>query len=128
MVEIGRRAGIFREPGHALKQDSELIVNGVLDAPGEGRRLARWIHSGWARTDASLGETRSEVPDRGGNKRIIGRTGYGSGVSRLPERPDTTCQLPCPDCNRRRDAKPFEEFVRDRLADGNEWTDYNPDD
>ena len=28
--------------------------------------------------------------------------------------------------NRRRGAKPFEQFLVERLSDGNEWTDYEP--
>ncbi len=57
----------------------------------------------------------------------------------LPERPDVdhigakarggsddagNKQLLRPNCNRRRGAKPFTQFVAERLADGNEWTDY----
>ena len=36
-------------------------------------------------------------------------------------------QLLCPNCNRRRQDKLSKEFIAERLAGGNEWTDYVPD-
>ena len=85
------------------------------------------------------------MPDWGGDKRIIDayrlkQRGFCPGcLAVLPERPAAdhiraktrsgsdeaeNKQLPCPNCNRRRDAKPFAQFLAERLTDGNEWTDY----
>jgi len=91
----------------------------------------------------------ADVPQWGGDKRIIDayrirQWGFCPGcLAVLPERPDVdhirakakggsedaaNKQLLCPNCNRRRGAKSFDEFLAERLADGNEWTDYEPQD
>lgn len=106
---------------------------------------------GWELTDQAFArrdEQVAEVPDWGGDKRIIDayrlkQWGFCPGcLAVLPKRPDVdhirpkakggkdtadNKQLLCPNCNRRRGAKPFEEFVAERLADGDETTDYVPD-
>ena len=113
-------------------------------------RTGREIY-GWRLTDETFERRNREVtdvPDWGGDRRIIQayRTkqwGFCPGcLAVLPERPDVdhirarsqggsdeavNKQLLCLNCNRRRGAKPFEVFVDERLADGNEMTDYPPD-
>lgn len=106
---------------------------------------------GWALTDGAFArrdEVVTEVPEWGGDERIIEayrlkQWGFCPGcLAVLPKRPDVdhikararggqdtadNKQLLCPNCNRRRGAKPFEEFVAERLADGDGTTDYVPD-
>lgn len=153
---IGRRAGIFREPGYAVKQGNDYIVGGVLNSLVKDGLLTKCTQlnnrAGWELTDEAFERRDREVsaiPDWGGDKRIIEayrikQWGFCPGcLTVLPERPDVdhiraiasggadsaeNKQLLCPNCNRRRGAKPFNQFVAERLADGNEWTDYIPDD
>lgn len=128
---------------------NSLVKDGLItkceQRSGSGRK------DGWELTDAEFqrrDQEVSEVPDWGGDKLIIQayrskQWGFCPGcLSVLPERPDVdhiqaraqggedtaeNKQLLCPNCNRRRGAKPFEEFVAERLADGSDWTDYPPD-
>lgn len=158
-AEIGRRAGIFREPGYASKQGNDQIVWGVLNSLVKDSLLTKCPQDksnpekldGWMLTEEMF-EKRdrevAEIPEWGGDKRIIDayrlkQWGFCPGcLAVLPERPDVdhvkakargggdtadNKQLLCPNCNRRRGAKPFEEFVSERLADGSKWTDYEPD-
>ncbi|MCY4007926.1 MAG: HNH endonuclease signature motif containing protein [Rhodobacteraceae bacterium] len=153
-AEIGRRAGIFRESGYAQKQGNDAIVWGVLSSLVKDGLLDKCVQSnnrmGWKLTQCAFDQRDREVgdiPDWGGDKRIIDayrlrQWGFCPGcLAVLPERPDVdhirakarggsddaeNKQLLCPNCNRRRGAKPFAQFVAERLADGNEWTDYVP--
>ncbi len=153
-AEIGRRAGIFREPGYAVKQGNDYIVTGVLNSLVKDRLLTKCTQAngrpGWELTDTAFkrrDQEVGEVPDWGGDKRIIAayrlkQWGFCPGcLAVLPERPDIdhieptsrggsdeagNKQLLCPSCNRGRGAKPFTEFLAERLDDGNEWTDYQP--
>lgn len=153
-AEIGRRAGIFREPGYATKQGNDHIVWGILNSLVKDGFITKCRQKnkqwGWELTDGTFAKRDqevSEIPDWGGDKRIIAayrvkQWGFCPGcLAVLPERPDVdhirakskggqdsaeNKQLLCPNCNRRRGTKPFEEFVAERLADGDEWTDYNP--
>ena len=152
---IGRRAGIFREPGYAVKQGNDYIVTGVLNSlvkdglfdkciQANGRNGGELTNQAFVQRDQEV----AEVPDWEGDRRIIEayrlkQWGFCPGcLAVLPERPDVdhirarakggddtaeNKQLLCPNCNRRRGANPFEEFVAGRLADGNKWTDYDPD-
>ena len=152
---IGRRAGIFREPGYAVKQGNDYIVTGVLNSLVKDGLLDKCVQAngrnGWELTDRAFAQRDAEVgdvPDWGGDRRIIEayrvrQWGFCPGcLAVLPERPDVdhvrararggsddaaNKQLLCPNCNRRRGAKPFDEFVAERLADGTEWTDYEPE-
>ena len=154
-AEIGRRAGIFREPGYAQKQGNDAIVWGVLNSFVKDRLLDKCKQPnnkmGWELTQMAFDQRDQEVqdvPDWGGDKRIIDayrlkQWGFCPGcLAVLPSRPDVdhirakarggsddagNKQLLCPNCNRRRGAKPFEVFLAERLADGTEWTDYIPD-
>lgn len=153
-AEIGRRAGIFAEAGYASRQGNDYIVWGVLNSLVRDRLLDKCKQSkgrpGWCLTQEAFAKRDREVaetPDWGGDKRIIEayrikQWGFCPGcLAVLPERPDvdhvrarkaggsddaSNKQLLCPNCNRRRGAMPFDEFVLARLADGNEWTDYGP--
>lgn len=153
-AEIGKRAGIFRESGYAMKSGNDNIVWGVLNSLVKDRLLDKCMQPngrpGWELTDRAFEQRDAEVsdvPDWGGDKRIIQayrikQWGFCPGcLAVLPERPDVdhirarakqgadtaeNKQLLCPNCNRRRGAKPFNQFVAERLADGNEWTDYIP--
>ncbi len=153
-AEIGRRSGIFREPGYATKQGNDHIVWGILNSLVKDRLLTKCAQAngrpGWALTDDAFARRDrevAEIPDWGGDKRIIDlyrlkQWGFCPGcLAVLPERPDVdhirakarggsddagNKQLLCPNCNRRRGAKPFDEYVAERLADGSEWTDYEP--
>lgn len=154
-ADIGRRAGIFREAGYAVKQGNDYIVTGVLSSLVKDNLLTKCLQAngrpGWELTDATFNardQEVAEVPDWGGDKRIINayrikQWGFCPGcLAVLPKRPDVdhvrakadggddgadNKQLLCPNCNRRRGAKPFNEFLADRLADGTPWTDYDPD-
>ena len=154
-AEISRRAGIFREPGYAQKQGNDSIVWGVLNSLVKDNLLDKCRQAngrmGWQLTAAAFQQRDREVaavPDWGGDKRIIAayrlkQWGFCPAcLAVLPKRPDvdhirakvkggtdepSNKQLLCPNCNRRRGSKPFTEFLAERLADGNEWTDYIPD-
>ncbi len=154
-AEIGGRAGIFREPRYARKQGNDDIVWGVLSSLVKDGLLDKCVQTnnrnGWKLTGRAFDQRHAEVgdiPDWGGDKRIIDayrlrQWGFCPGcLAVLPERPDVdhirakavggsdeaeNKQLLCPNCNRRRGAKPFLQFVEERLSDGNEWTDYVPD-
>ena len=155
-AEIGRRGGIFREPGYAVKQGNDYIVTGVLNSLVKDQLLTKCTQNngrpGWELTDAAF-ERRdqevAEVPDWGGDKHIIDayrrkQWGFCPGcLAVLPDRPNVdrvrakahggsdtadNKQLLCPNCNRRRRAESFAQFLAKRLADGNEWTDYEPSD
>lgn len=154
-AEIGRRAGIFREPGYATAQGNDYIVWGVLNSLVKDGLLDKCMQSnnqwGWELNDSAFAQRDKEVadtPDWGGDKRIIDayrakQWGFCPGcLAVLPKRPDVdhirakakggsddakNKQLLCPNCNRRRGAKPFGQFLAERLADGNKWTDYEPD-
>ena len=153
-AEIGRRADIFKEPGFAVRQGNDYIVTGVLNSLVKDRLLDKCRQpngrGGWKLTKSAFEQRDaevSEVPDWGGDKRIIAayrlkQWGFCPGcLAVLPERPDVdhirararggsdsaeNKQLLCPNCNRRRGAKPFNEFLKERLADGDKWTDYIP--
>ena len=153
-ADIGRRAGIFREPGYASKEGNDHIVWGILNSLVKDKLLTRCKQknkkSGWQLTKETFDKRYAEVsacPDWGGKKRIIEASllkqwGFCPGclavLSKTPyvnhvkaksvggEDIATNKQLLCPNCTRRRGAKPFEEFVAERLKDGNEWTDYTP--
>lgn len=128
---------------------NSLVKDNLLDkCPKSDKRPHK--RDGWELTDASFRRRDKEVvevPDWGGDKRIIEayrqrQWGFCPGcLAVLPLRPDVdhiraraqggtdapeNKQLLCPNCNRRRGKKPFEEYVAERLADGNEWTDYEP--
>ena len=154
-AEIGRRAGIFREPGYAQKQGNDAIVWGVLNSLVKDKLLNKCDQlngrKGWELTERAFNQRDQEVsdiPDWGGDKRIIDayrikQWGFCPGcLAVLPERPDVdhirakakgggdeaeNKQLLCPNCNRRRGAKRFDDFVAERLADGIEWNDYIPE-
>lgn len=153
-AEIGRRADIFREPGYATKQGNDHIVWGILNSLVKDNLLEKCVQKndrpGWELTETAFrqrDEKVSAVPDWGGDKRIIEayrlkQWGFCLGcLAVLPKRPDVdhirarakggadsaeNKQLLCQNCNRRRGAKPFMEFLKERLADGDEWTDYDP--
>lgn len=153
-AELGRRAGIFREPGYATKQGNDHIVWGILNSLVKDGFVTKCTQKngrpGWELTDDAFvarDKEVSEIPDWGGDRRIIAayrlkQWGFCPGcLAVLPERPDVdhirskakggkdsaeNKQLLCPNCNRRRGAKPFEKFVAERLADGGKWTDYEP--
>ena len=153
-AEISRRAGIFREPGYATKQGNDQIVWGVLNSLVKDGLLTKCQQinqrAGWELTDAAFAQRDQQVsvmPNWGGDRRIIDayrvkQWGFCPGcLAVLPERPDVdhirararggddsaeNKQLLCPNCNRRRGAKPFKEFIAERLADGSSWTDYEP--
>lgn len=158
-AEIGRRAGIFREPGYASKQGNDHIVWGILNSLVKDDLVTKCVQritktgkkiKGWKLTDDTFEQRNKEVtkvPDWGGDKRIIKayrkkQWNFCVGcLAVLPKKPDVdhirakskggadtadNKQLLCPNCNRRRGAKPFEEFVKERLSDGDEDTDYVP--
>ncbi|MEM7072286.1 MAG: HNH endonuclease signature motif containing protein [Pseudomonadota bacterium] len=153
-AEISRRAGIFREPGYATKQGNDHIIWGILNSLVKDNLITKCDQKnkrpGWELTQKAFerrNDEISDIPNWGGDKRIIAfyrakQWGFCPGcLAVLPERPDVdhkqakarggkdsaeNKQLLCPNCNRRRGAKPFEEFVAERLADGNQWTDYKP--
>jgi len=154
-AEIGRRAGIFREPGYAQAQGNDSIVWGVLNSLVKDNLLDKCQQkngkAGWQLTDSAFSQRDQEVkavPNWGGDKRIIAafrlrQWGFCPAcLAVLPERPDVdhikakakgggneaeNKQLLCPNCNRRRGAKSFNLFLEERIADGNKWTDYVPD-
>ena len=156
-AEIGNRAGIFREPGYAQKGGNDFIVSGVLNSLAKDGLLDKCSQNnngkldGWELTVSAFAQRDKQVevvPDWGGDQRIIEayrikQWGFCPGcLAVLPKRPDVdhirakakgggdeaeNKQLLCPNCNRRRGAKPFKDFVLDRLNDGNKWTDYVPD-
>ncbi|MBC6407444.1 MAG: HNH endonuclease [Rhodobacteraceae bacterium] len=156
-AEISRRAGIFREGGYAMKGGNDFIVAGVLNSLVKDTLLdkchQRNGRGGWRLTDQAFARRDKEatdLPDWGGDMRIIDayrikQWGFCPGcLAVLPKRPDVdhiqakasggsgqaeNKQLLCPNCNRRRGAKPFEAFVHERRQDGIPGvTDYEPDD
>ena len=128
---------------------SSLVKDSMLDKCSQASGSDKL--DGWELTDTTFRQRDQQVsaqPDWGGNKRIIEayrlkQWGFCPAcLAVLPKRPDvdhitakakggsddaTNKQLLCPNCNRRRGDKAFEEFVAERLADGDEWTDYIPD-
>ena len=125
-----RRAGIFREPGYAVKQGNDYIVTAVLNSPAKDQLLTKCIQDkgrpGWESTDRAFvrrDQEAAEGPDRGEDKLIINayrlkQWGFCPGcLAVLPERPDVdhirakahsssddaeNKQLPCPNRNRQR--------------------------
>ncbi len=159
-AEIGRRAGIFREPGWAIKQGNDLIVWGILNSLVKDGYLEKCTQQegkqkgkpGWALTEQMFSQRDrevNEIPSWGGDKRIIEiyrikQWGFCPGcLSVLPNRPDIDHILPkskggddtpenkqllCPNCNRRRGNKSYNDFLADKMKDGTKFTDYTPDD
>ncbi len=126
-----------------MKQGNDYIVTGVLNSLVKDGLLDKCIQRngrpGWELTDAAFKQRDKDAakpPDWGGDRLIIElyrakQWGFCPGcLAVLPQRPDVdhirakarggkdtvdNKQLLCPNCNRRRGAKPF-----------NEWTDYEP--
>ena len=148
-AEISRRAGIFREPGHAIKGGNDNIVWGTLNSLAKDKFLEKCEQknkqSGWklARKTFEKRNAKVSISPDWDDERIIEayrlkQWGFCSGcLAVLPKTPDVNhlkakstdgedIALLCPNCNQRKDTKSFEEFIAEPLKDGNKWTDYIP--
>ena len=155
-AEIGKRAGIFRKPGWAAKSANDYIVWGIINSLAKDGYLDKCTQangrSGWTLTEEMFKQRDLEVndiPTWGGDSRIIDayrvkQWGFCPGcLSVLPQRPDIdhkqpkskggtddpeNKQLLCPNCNRSRGNRSFNDFLIEKEKDGTKFTDYIPDD